>query len=257
MTPRCNICGSTEFRDYKGRPGEMCVACKSKARHRVGLAVYESLLFPLMDADPNARLLHMAPEPSLYPVLAKRFGAAYIVSDAEPERYPYAQCLRLKFPQDFDHFPDGFFTGIIHNHILEHLPGHYGDHFVEFARLLAPGGRMIFSFPGPYNDIDTKEGGEFLPSDADRAREFGVPEHIKIFGDDFYDIYTKVSGGFAMNDGVTDTLRAQLNVRPGMAPFHVWQRDGGTTDCSARTHYLPPVSNPVPTAPDPKANIVR
>ena len=60
-----------------------------------------------------------------------------------------------------------------------------------------------------------------------------------------------------MNDGVTDEIRAQLNVRPGMAPFHVWQRDGGDTDRSGKASYKPPISNPVPTAPDPKANIVR
>ncbi len=254
MTPECNICGSREFRDYKGRPGEMCVSCKAKARHRVGLAVYERMLFPIIDVNPGARILHMAPEPSLFPVLSQRLGAAYTVSDAEPERYPYAPCLRLSFPQDFKQFPDGYFHGIIHNHILEHIPGHYGDHLQEFARLLAPGGRMVFSFPGPYSGVDTIEGGEFMATDEERIFEFGMPEHIKIFGPDFYDVYTGVPGGFAMNDGVTDELRASLNVRPGMAPFHVWQRSGDSddsgenddSDVANKPDYEPPFCQPVP-----------
>ena len=253
MTPHCNICGGTEFHAYKGRPAEMCPSCKSKARHRVGLAVYEKFLFPLTDADPQARVLHMAPERCLHRVLADRLGDSYVTSDPEPERYLYAKCLRRGFPDGFREFEDGYFTGIIHNHILEHIPGHYGDHLKEFARLLAPGGVMIFSFPGPYGDVDTLEGGEHMESDAERIEHFGVAEHIKIFGPEFYDVYQAIPGGHPLNDGVTDDLRASLRVRPGMAPFHVWRRAGGANWGDGESSYTPPPAGPVPKKPDPKA----
>ena len=111
---------------------------------------------------------------------------------------------------------------------------------------------MIFSFPGPYSDIETLEGGEHLATDEERIRLFGVPEHIKIFGQDFYDVYTTIPGGFPLNDGISDDMRASISVRPGKAPFHVWQREGGDHWDGRKPDYSPPASDPVPTKPDPK-----
>ena len=41
---QCNICGNDQFESYRGRAHEVCVACGSKARHRVALDVYERFL---------------------------------------------------------------------------------------------------------------------------------------------------------------------------------------------------------------------
>ncbi|MFK5977644.1 MAG: methyltransferase domain-containing protein [Rhizobiaceae bacterium] len=219
----CNICGGTDFEGYRGRKGERCTSCGSKARHRIALMVYETHLLPLVRGGAK-RVLHLAPEQFLYRELSEMVGAGYITSDASPERYPHAECLKLYFPQDFDLFPDGYFTAILHNHVLEHIPGHYGDHLIAFTRMLAPGGKMIFSVPGPYLDRQSVEGGEHLASDAERLEKFLQEDHYKMLGADFVDFLRGMEGGALISDGITPEIREQLNVRPGKAPFFVWQK---------------------------------
>ena len=221
---KCNICGSSDFQTYRGRPGEQCVKCGSKARHRVGWEVYQQHLLPLVKVRPNVRTLHLAPEASLHALLQPVLGGGYITSDASPERYPHAPCLKLFFPQDFDLFPDGYFDATLHNHVLEHIPGHYGDHLLAFTRLLAPGGKMVFSIPGPYLGQPTIEGGEHLASDAERLETFLQEDHFKLIGDDFPEKLDALPGGQRVEERVSDTRRAELSVRPGKAPFFIWQR---------------------------------
>ena len=222
---KCNLCGSTEFKDYRGRPNEQCAQCGSKARHRVGWEIYNSELFPLLKARPYARVLHMAPEAALHDRLQKNIGAGYMPSDASPERYPHAKCIRLFFPQDFDLFPDGYFDAILHNHVLEHIPGHYADHLKAFTRLLSPGGRMIFSIPGPYLDRETQEGGEHFETDAERLEKFLQEDHFKIIGSDFPDVLAGLRGGHVVTADIGTDRRKELSVRPKKAPFFVWEKD--------------------------------
>ncbi len=221
---QCNICGGTEFEPFRGRPAEKCSTCGSLARHRIGWAVYSR---HLLDTDAaKGRVLHLAPEAALYPLLRDALHAGYITADPSPDTYPHAPCIRLFFPRDFDIFPDGYFSAILHNHVLEHIPGHYGDHLRAFARLLAPGGTMIFSVPGPYKGMQTREGGEHLATDAERLEQFLQEDHFRLFGDDFIETLRALPGGAVVPDGIDDAIRAGVSVRPGKAPFFIWQRDG-------------------------------
>ena len=219
---RCNICGGTVFETYRGRKLELCTNCHSKARHRVALDVYERLLFPV--AKKGARVLHLAPEECLYPILKEKIGDGYITADASPERYPHASPKKLFLPDDFDAFPAGHFTAIIHNHVLEHIPGHWKDHIVGMVNWLAPGGLMIFSMPGPYPGNPTVEGGEHLASDAERIARFGQWDHLKIFGDDFIPFLRDLKTVELIDDGVTDERRAEIGVRPGKASFFILRK---------------------------------
>ncbi len=171
------------------------------------------------------RVLHLAPEPCLHPVLAREIGSGYICADASPERYPHADCLKLFFPDDFRIFPDGYFDAILHNHVLEHIPGHYGDHLVSFIRLLKPGGQMIFSVPGPYTDRQSIEGGENLATDAERLEKFLQEDHFKLLGADFVAFLHELPGGRVVPDGIDDEMRAKWNVRPKKAPFFIWRKN--------------------------------
>ena len=224
MGSTCTICQGTTFESFRGRPAEKCSTCGSLARHRTGWLVYKQHLLNTELA--KGRVLHLAPEPWLYPKLNEQLSAGYITADAYPEVYPHAPCLKLFFPQDFALFPDGYFSAILHNHVMEHIPGHYGDHLREFTRLLAPGGKMIFSVPGPYKGMQTKEGGEHLASDAERLEHFLQEDHYRLFGDDFIETLAALPGGKLLDDGITDTMRAETSVRPGKAKFFVWQRAG-------------------------------
>ncbi|MCB1463035.1 MAG: methyltransferase domain-containing protein [Nitratireductor sp.] len=219
----CNICNGTEFRNYRGRKSELCANCGSKARHRVALDVYERFLFPM--ASDGARLLHMAPERCLNPILKEKFGDGYIATDASPRRYPHASPKKLVLPDDFDAFPAGHFDAIVHNHVLEHIPGHWKDHLAGLFRWLKPGGMMIFSVLGPYKGNPTVEGGEQLASDAERIERFGLKDHLKMFGDDFAPFLRDMKGAKLLDDGVSDERRAEISVRPGKAPFFVWRKD--------------------------------
>jgi len=198
--------------------------CGALARHRVGWAVYQKHLLSTDAA--KGRVLHLAPEPALYPLLRDHLHPGYICADAAPEIYPHAPCLKLFFPDDFAIFPGGYFSAILHNHVMEHIPGHYGDHLHAFVRLLAPGGKMIFSVPGPYKGTKTREGGEHLASDAERLEKFLQEDHFRLFGDDLIETLESLPGGTLLADGMDDPLRAGISVRPGKAPFFVWQRAG-------------------------------
>jgi SAM-dependent methyltransferase len=167
----------------------------------------------------------MAPEKCLVAGLQAIFGAGYITADASPERYPHEQCLKLFFPNDYDIFPDQYFDVILHNHVLEHIPGSYKDHLPEFARILKPGGTMVLSIPGPYLDLDTKEGGEHFEDDKQRLKQFLQEDHFKVFGRDFEPFLASMAGGTLISDGIDDELRQSISVRPGKAPFFVWQKD--------------------------------
>ncbi len=221
----CNLCGSTQFKSYRGRENEQCVRCLSKARHRVGRRVYENHLFDRVARAEHPRVLHLAPEAALHDKLQERLGSAYQTADAAPERYPHAQALKLFFPDDFEIFPEGYFTAILHNHVLEHIPGHYGDHLLAFTRLLAPDGVMIFSIPGPYAG-PTREGGEHLPTDAERLEQFLQEDHYKMIGEDLHDVLDSLPDGHVLAEGVSDEERAEISVRPGKAPFFIWKKDG-------------------------------
>lgn len=178
----------------------------------------------MMEERPAGRVLHMAPEAALHGPLKSQLGERYITSDPRPEKYPHANCIPLYFPQDFAQFADSHFDAILHNHVLEHIPGHYGDHLVEFTRLLSSGGRMIFSFPGPYKGVPTREGGEHFTTDEERLEQFKQIDHFKMIGDDFYDVLRDLPNGNPIEDGITNEVRAGLSVRPNKAPFFVWQR---------------------------------
>jgi phosphoglycolate phosphatase len=221
--PHCNICGSTAFETYRGRPAERCAGCGSKARHRIALDVYERLLFPL--AGRFTRVLHFAPEAFLHPVLLEKFGAGYVTADMAPERYRHAQALKLALPDGIDIFPDGYFDAVLHNHVLEHVPGHFRDHISALMRIVKPGGLMILSVPGPYMDRDTQEGGENLASDAERLEKFLQEDHFKLFGRDFVRHLGSIPAVALLADGVTDAKREQLAVRPGKAPFFILRKD--------------------------------
>lgn len=220
--PACNICGGQRFDDYRGRPAERCSQCGSKARHRVGLDVYQRFVFPM--AGFGVRVLHFAPEAFLHPLFAEAFGAGYVTADMVPQRYKHAAPLKIALPQGLEVFPDGYFDAVVHNHVLEHVPGHYGDHIEALLRVVKPGGLMILSVPGPYMAQVTQEGGEHLASDAQRLEKFLQEDHFKLFGHDFVSHLAELETAELLADGVTDERRAQLGVRAQKAPFFILRK---------------------------------
>lgn len=191
----CNICGGDEYIDFNGRQKILCSSCKSLERHRLIRWTLEKLGY-ISTKQGIKRALHLAPEEMTHRYLVKSMGIGYICSDLMPEKYPHAQCLKLALPDGFNIFPDNYFDLILHNHVLEHIPGDYRDHLAQFLRILRPGGHMVFTLPGISRTTKTVQCGENLPSDDERIRLHGQSDHYKSFGYDLIDWFSSVSGVF-------------------------------------------------------------
>ena len=218
-TPVCNICGGTRFEDYRGRPAERCAACGGKARHRVVWAAYRALI------PHGARVLHLAPEACLHDRLRDHVGEGYRTADYAPERYPHASAMRLRLPDDLPAVADGSLDYLIHNHVLEHVPGAFRDWMPDLLAKLAAGGAMIFTVPGPYAIPETLEGGEKLATDAERLQRFLQEDHVRLFGQDLMPFLRAQPGGYLEPDPVSEAERTAIGVRPGKSPVLVWRRD--------------------------------
>ncbi len=191
---KCNICGTSRFTDFNGRNGIQCENCNSLERHRLVRWSLEKIGY--MSIQGSIRALHLAPEMVTHRYLLESVGVGYVCSDLTPSKYPHAQCLKLALPEGFDIFPDDYFDLILHNHVLEHIPGDYRDHLRQFVRLLGPGGHMIFTLPGVSRTLKTVQGGENLPSDEERLRLHGQSDHYKSFGYDLIEWFNSAPGVF-------------------------------------------------------------
>ncbi|MGI9514643.1 MAG: class I SAM-dependent methyltransferase [Anderseniella sp.] len=169
-------------------------------------------------------VIHFAPEPFLAPSFQRNSSLNYLASDPHPTRYKWVRRLCLTLPDDLRVFQDGYFDYILHNHMLEHLPGHWCDHLEEFKRLLAPSGQMIFSLPGPIMSQLTEEGGEHLSSDEERTAKFGQHDHFRQFGSDLITCMQDSEGMQFEYDDVSDAERERLNVGTGKDRLMIWTK---------------------------------
>lgn len=212
----CNICGHTEFSDFSGRELVRCLNCNSLERHRLVRYVLETLdLLDEMKCCGKRRALHLAPEVMSHIYLLDVYGAGYFTADLFPEKYPHAQALKLALPEGFNIFPDKYFDLILHNHVLEHIPGSYIDHLDEFVRILNQDGYMVFTLPKINPSKNTVEGGELLQDDSARINKHGQSDHYKTFGKDFLEYFIGKAGSFICFE-INDQIRKSLN-----APFDV------------------------------------
>lgn len=189
----CTLCNGRTFLDYGGRTAVLCAGCNSLERHR-NLHRVLSAEGELRGRAGSARALHLAPERPTWNYLKEAFGIGCFGSDPQPERYPHARPLRLRLPEGLDPFPDGYFDLIVHNHVLEHVPGSYRTVVTALTRVLAPGGLMAFTIPGLDPSRPTLEGGEHLATDAERRARFGQEDHVRIFGYDLLDFLRSLPG---------------------------------------------------------------
>jgi len=175
-TFHCNCCGKN-FRKFldKGivkRPNAKCPYCFSLERTRV-LDLYLNNELGLYKKN-DIKLLHFAPEPSLFKKINAIKGIDYIDGDIHPD---YA---RNKIDITDIKFTDDFFDLIICSHVLGHVPNEEKA-IKELHRVMKPGGTALIM---SLLDIDSKRTIEYehVQSLEDRIKHYGEPDLCRLHG---------------------------------------------------------------------------
>jgi SAM-dependent methyltransferase len=162
----------------------MCPACRSWERQRVLISYIEKETDVF---DVGARVLHLAPEPSLYRRLHREPKLICTTGDMCPGPDVDVQLDARDLP-----FDDASFDLVICSHVLEHI---VEDTQVasEFARVLTPAGQALIMIPVDHSRAVTYSHPE-IQTPAQRAYIYGHPEHARIYGLDAIDRLR--AGGF-------------------------------------------------------------
>ena len=134
-------------------------------------------------------VFHFAPEQSLQNVLIEKYGARYIAADFAPEAYEVWSNVPLRkidLSRPNNYLPKASVEGLIHSHVLEHIPGSIERVISQMNDAIAPGGFHLFAVPievGWYRE-------DMNPnlSDKEKTERFRQFDHIRVFGtEDFED----------------------------------------------------------------------
>lgn len=170
---KCNLCGSTEFRDVNARRKVLCARCGSYERTRLLKLYVDSL-----DLPPTARVLHLAPESGLYHALRERWPE-YVAADVDVQRYSHISGLRHFDLMNLDDYGAlGTFDLIVHSHVIEHLRCNYTAVLVKLHKLLRASGHHLFSVP-VYGSFYEESLAPLSPDEA--TRRFGQFDHVRRF----------------------------------------------------------------------------
>lgn len=129
--------------------------------------------------DEPARILHLAPEPSLYPVLAATPWLEYVTLDLEPGPFVEVQADAQALP-----FGAGSFDALLCSHVLEHVDDDLAA-AREFARVLRPGGVALIQVPVDDTLTETYETDATTPSE--RLAAYGQDDHVRLYAPDVVD----------------------------------------------------------------------
>jgi SAM-dependent methyltransferase len=160
------------------REDDRCPVCHGRDRTRLimlYLAEHGGL------DRPGVRLLHIAPDLSLYLWLRRKSGLKYTASDIDAARYRH---ISNTVTADLTNapFPDAAFDLVICSHVLEHVPDDRKA-MSELLRILAPGGRALLLVPFATDGGGTDEDPS-VTEPADRERRFGQWDHVRLYDRD-------------------------------------------------------------------------
>jgi SAM-dependent methyltransferase len=171
----------------------------------------------LFNENNNLKLLHFAPERSLYTILAKCRNIAYTKCDLSPNSPDFREIGDVqKIDITNMAFKDNTFDVILCNHVLEHIED---DHkaMKELYRVLNEGGWGIFQVPIKHKSEKTYEDWS-ITSRSERKKAFGQHDHVRIYGQDYTERlknagFTVIKDDYAKSFSEADRLRFRINPR--------------------------------------------
>ena len=175
----CPVCGSASrrFAPFGAVPrgDALCVHCGALERHRLTWLFFRRRT-DLFDRT-SARMLHVAPEPTIETALRGRLGASYVTADLNDPK------AMLKMDITDIQLPDESFDVIYCSHVLEHVPDDRRA-MRELRRILKRDGWAVFQVPvereATFEDPSVTDPKE-------RARLFGQEDHVRLYGPDCAD----------------------------------------------------------------------
>jgi SAM-dependent methyltransferase len=158
------------------REAILCPVCFSSDRERLMLYFLQERTDVLRA---QTRLLHFAPEKHLEAVLRAAPGVSYWSADiAAPEVSVRLDITRIPFRR-------ASFDAVVCSHVLEHVRDDR-EAMRELNAVLRPGGQAIIQVPIALGIPQTYENSAVVDP-ADREREFGQDDHVRLYTLDIVD----------------------------------------------------------------------
>jgi glycosyltransferase involved in cell wall biosynthesis len=190
----CPICGNTaeSFLNYGQylRKNALCPKCGSLERHR---AIYLLLKDESKLEENNIKLLHIAPEYTLYNLFIDKENIEYLPVDLDVNN----KFSKEKMDIQRIEYPDNSFDLIICSHVLEHVPRDM-DAMDELYRVLKPEGNVIIMVPLSGKNETFEDTSILTPED--RIIHYEQEDHLRFYGYDFEDKLKEAGFKIVSND---------------------------------------------------------
>lgn len=194
-----------------------CPRCLSHDRERHMFLYLKAT--GMLERLSDLRILHMAPERNLAPIIARKGPTRYVKGDLFPSTSDIERIDLERIP-----YPDESFDLVIANHVLEHVADDRAA-LGEIARVLAAGGRAILQTPfSPVLERTFEDPGVCTP--RARLQAFGQEDHVRLYGRDIFQRFA--SAGLTDRSirhteilAGTDANRFGVNVRE---PFFLFEK---------------------------------
>ncbi len=161
------------------RQNNICPRCQSTDRDRL---VYLYLHHKTTFFTQPQKVLHVAPEPSLYKVFSKMSNLDYHAGTKYQEGFYYNDELPVIDLRALS-CEDNIFDFVIANHVLEHIKEE--DQVLhEIFRVLKPGGSAILQVPVAHK-LDKTFEDPSLQTKSEREKFYGQFDHVRLYGKDY------------------------------------------------------------------------
>jgi len=181
----------------KLRPNALCPGTLSLERHRLLWLYLTRQTTFLKD---SLKVLHLAPEQVFYNKFKSFSHWHYTTADL------YSPLADVKADICALPFQDNSYDLILCNHVLEHIPNDRKA-LSELYRVLKKGGTLIAQVPLDENRTATFED-DRITDPKERTKVFGQYDHVRIYGQDFYNRLEKV-GFQTLAVSIQDQLKSR------------------------------------------------